>query len=166
MYHPTLEEFKDLKGRGNLVPIYCEIAADLDTPVSAFLKVSRGDYSFLLESVETEEKLGRYSFIGTEPYRVISTAEQDKTDPLELVAEEMAKYRPVPVDGLPDFCGGVVGEIIDNRYAPGFAAYFLPPPDTCEGAECFLNDVAIEIELPGQCHRSHGVAQVVNSWKR
>jgi anthranilate synthase component 1 len=109
MYRPTLEEFRGLKSHGNLVPVYREIAAGAQTPVSAFLKVKRGDYSFLLESVEGGEKAARYSFVGTEPYRVISTKEGDKTNPLQLVAGEIAKYRLASVGGLPDFCGGAVG---------------------------------------------------------
>ena len=60
MYYPSLEEVKRLKGRGNLVPVYREVQADLETPVSAYLKVARPPYSFLLESVEGGERLGRY----------------------------------------------------------------------------------------------------------
>ena len=52
MYYPTLEEVKKRKDEGTLIPVYREIVADLETPVSAFLKISRGGYSFLLESVE------------------------------------------------------------------------------------------------------------------
>jgi anthranilate synthase component I len=77
MYHPTLEELKKLKAPGNLAPVYREINADLETPVSAYLKIARGDYSFLLESVEGGERLARYSFIGTEPAKVISTGGKD-----------------------------------------------------------------------------------------
>ncbi len=109
MYHPTLEEFKVLRNQGKLLPIYREIAAGADTPVSAFLKVKRGGYSFLLESVESGQKAARYSFIGTQPYRVLSTREGDKADPLQLIAEELDKHKAVPVSGLPDFCGGAVG---------------------------------------------------------
>jgi len=109
MYSPTLEEVKKLKKDGNLVPIYREIVADLETPVSAFLKINRGGYSFLLESVEGGERLARYSFIGTEPYRVITTKGKDGVDPLPLVAEELEKYKIVPIGDLPKFCGGAVG---------------------------------------------------------
>jgi anthranilate synthase component 1 len=108
MYYPTLEEFRRLQNSGNLVPVYREIAADAQTPASVFLKVKRGDYSFLLESVKGGEKAAHYSFIGTEPYRVINTSEGDK-NPLQLIAEELAKHKPVAVGGLPDFCGGAVG---------------------------------------------------------
>ena len=69
MYYPSLEEVKHLASKGNLIPVFKEIDADLETPVSAYLKVARGSYSFLLESVEGGENLGRYSMIGTEPYR-------------------------------------------------------------------------------------------------
>jgi anthranilate synthase component 1 len=109
VYHPTLEEFKVLRNQGKLVPVYREVAAGTDTPVSAYLKVNNGGYSFLLESVESIGKVARYSFIGTQPYRVISTREGDKADPLQLIAEELAQHKAVPVSGLPDFCGGAVG---------------------------------------------------------
>ena len=109
MYYPTLEEVKKHERDGNLVPIYREIIADLETPVSAFLKVNRGGYSFLLESVEGGQRLARYSFIGTEPYTVLTTKGEDKTNPLPPVTEELKKYKTVPVSGLPRFCGGAVG---------------------------------------------------------
>ncbi|MFC1963951.1 anthranilate synthase component I [Chloroflexota bacterium] len=109
MYYPTLPEVKKFRGKGNLVPVYREIVADLETPVSAFMKVSQGGYSFLLESVEGGQRLARYSFIGTDPYRVLTTAREEKADPLDLVAEELKKYRVVPVGSLPRFCGGAVG---------------------------------------------------------
>ncbi|MDO8577597.1 MAG: anthranilate synthase component I [Dehalococcoidales bacterium] len=109
MYYPSLEEVKKLKTKGNLVPVYREIVADMETPVSAFLKINRGGYSFLLESVEGGERLARYSFIGTDPYHVVTTRSGDKTDPLTLVSREMEKHRVVEVSGLPKFCGGAVG---------------------------------------------------------
>src|SRR4030042_7036121 len=97
MYYPTLEEVKKLGKDGNLVPVYREIVADLETPVSAFLKINRGGYSFLLESVEGGERLARYSFIGTEPYRVLANGAEDKTNPLPMIAEELNRNRMVPV---------------------------------------------------------------------
>ena len=109
MYYPTLAEVKKLRNKGNLIPVYREIVADLETPVSAFLKINRGGYSFLLESVEGGEQLARYSFIGTEPYRVLTVRGEDRADPLPLIAGELNKYRIVPVAGLPKFCGGAVG---------------------------------------------------------
>src|SRR5260370_30206808 len=65
-------EFEALAAQGyNLIPVLREIAADLETPVSAFLKVARGEYAFLLESVQGGEKWGRYTFLGSEPAMVL-----------------------------------------------------------------------------------------------
>ena len=112
MYRPTLEEAKELAGRGNLLPIYREISTDLDTPVSAYLKVARRPYSFLLESVEGGERLARYSFIGTEPYEVITTGPGQPygaVDPLKPVEEALGRYRVVDVPEVGRFNGGAVG---------------------------------------------------------
>jgi len=109
MYYPELEEVEKLKQQGNLVPVYREMMADLETPVSAYLKIARGKYSFLLESVEGGERLARYSFIGTEPSLVIKTGRENPVDPLTLIEKEFQRYRPVPVACLPRFHGGIVG---------------------------------------------------------
>ena len=112
MYHPSLEEIKAHAGEGSLIPIYRSINADLETPVSAYLKVAKPPYSFLLESVTGGENIGRYSFIGTEPYRVLKTGpgeDNGEVDPLTLVQEEMNRHKLIPVPGLPRFHGGGVG---------------------------------------------------------
>jgi anthranilate synthase component 1 len=109
VYYPKLEEVKKLKEKGNLVPVYREIVADLETPVSAFLKINRSGDSFLLESVEGGQRLARYSFIGTDPYLKLVTNPSDAKDPLPDIAAELEKYRLVAVSGLPRFCGGAVG---------------------------------------------------------
>ncbi len=109
MYHPTLEEVKMRKHEGNIIPIYRDIVADLETPVSAFLKVNRNGYSFLLESVEGGQRLARYSFIGTEPYAVITTDKDNTIDPLTVIEKELSTRTLVSVPGLPRFCGGAVG---------------------------------------------------------
>lgn len=97
-HSPTLEETRALAGagRGNLAPVWREVAADLETPVSAYLKVREGDHSFLLESVEGGERLARYSFIGTNPRRVIRTGpgEEWEGDPLVPLEAELAGPRP------------------------------------------------------------------------
>ena len=107
-YIPSLNDVRRMTGRGNVVPVYREVRADLETPVSAFLKVARGPYSFLLESVEGGERQGRYSFIGTEPYRVYA-GQHEQGDPLDVVQAEMARFQSVEVPGLPRFHGGAVG---------------------------------------------------------
>jgi anthranilate synthase component 1 len=102
--------------------MYWEILADLETPVSAFLKVARGAPSFLLESVEGGERLGRYSFIGTQPrarvelyegraLRIDANGVDDQAcaDPLAIIDEWIASREPVSVGGLPRFQGGAVG---------------------------------------------------------
>ena len=64
MYYPSFKEYLKLTKKGNVIPIYREVNVDLDTPVSALLKIAKGEYSFLLESVEGQEKLARFSFLG------------------------------------------------------------------------------------------------------
>jgi len=123
--YPSLDEVCALAGEGNLVPIYREIMADLETPVTAYLKVAQGPYSFLLESVEGGERLARYSFIGSDPYLVVRLSDGvltathqrgDKqvfpfTDPLEALQGFLTPYTPVRAPGmdLPRFLGGAVG---------------------------------------------------------
>jgi anthranilate synthase component 1 len=126
MYYPTLEEIRQLKKHGNLVPVCRDIQADLETPVSAYLKIARGNYSFLLESVEGGERLARYSFIGTEPSLVLRTENENPVDPLNLVEKEFAQLRPVSVADLPRFHGGMVG-YLSYEVARHFER--LPCPD-------------------------------------
>ena len=126
MFKPSLEEFKQKAKSGNLIPVYKEILADLDTPVSAYMKISGGEYSFLLESVEGGEKWARYCFLGCDPSIVVSTKGRTLTiiengkreqreiksgSPLSAVKEVLARYQPVPSAGLPRFSGGAVGFI-------------------------------------------------------
>ena len=124
MFKPSLEEFKQRAKSGNLIPVYKEILADLDTPVSAYMKISGGEYSFLLESIEGGEKWARYCFLGCDPSVVVSTKGRTLTliengkqeqreiktgSPLSAVKEILARYQPVPSAGLPRFSGGAVG---------------------------------------------------------
>ncbi len=120
---PSLADFLELSRGGNLVPIYREILADTETPVSAFLKTARGEHAFLLESVVGGERWGRYSFLGSEPAAVftsrgttVSLAESGRLvrtftaeDPLAALRDLLASYRAVSVAGLPRFFGGAVG---------------------------------------------------------
>ncbi|HEU4759202.1 MAG TPA: chorismate-binding protein, partial [Dehalococcoidia bacterium] len=115
MYTPSLAEIQALAARGdaNLAPVFRDVAADLETPVSAYLKVAKGDHSFLLESVEGGERLARYSFIGTEPYRILRcgpySGPGEGSDPLREVEAELSRYRLAHPEGLPRFTGGAVG---------------------------------------------------------
>lgn len=113
-YYPSLDEVRQLADQGNMVPVYREINADLETPVSAYLKVARPPYSFLLESVEGGEQVARYSFIGTEPSGVVRTGKgqtNGEVDPLIPVQKVMDAYKLVPIPELGPFNGGMVGYI-------------------------------------------------------
>ena len=124
-YYPTLDEFKQLVKRGNLVPIYRQLFADTLTPVSAFQKVSDTEYAFLLESAAGGEKISRYSILGANPFieftsygKRIEINRGDKKkevvhaeDPLDVLNNEMKSFAPVRVNGLPDFFCCVVGYI-------------------------------------------------------
>jgi anthranilate synthase component 1 len=157
MISPSREEFIEKARQGNLIPVYREILADLETPVSAFLKVTAGGEgvqafgrsgvqgatgadvggpnartperlnAFLLESVAGGERIGRYSFIGGDPFLVVKTKGAEVEirrdgvtqrrkleageDPLSVLKELMAGYRFVKDAELPPFCGGAVGYI-------------------------------------------------------
>ncbi|MBX3180856.1 MAG: anthranilate synthase component I [Candidatus Hydrogenedentes bacterium] len=123
MIHPTLDEFKALARPGALVPVYRVILADLETPVSAYMKIAQGqDHAFLLESVEQAGSLGQYSFIGANPSVVFRAKGTEVTlvrggeaatytaeKPLHELRRIMSAYKPVEVAGLPPFHGGAVG---------------------------------------------------------
>src|SRR5512141_1436103 len=110
MFRPSLDEFKQKAKKGNLIPVYKEILADMETPVSAFRKIDDGRYSFLLESVEGGEKWARYSFLGSKPSIILrsfgnmveiirqgrKTTKSFAADPIDAVKEILSEYRPVP----------------------------------------------------------------------
>src|SRR5436309_6307538 len=137
MDSPTLESFTELAKQGNLIPVTRRILADFETPLSAYHKIRGQGESFLFESVEGGEHLGRYSFVGCNPRAVIrqidnrvEVIESGKVvekfvvsrepagdgsprvrDGLEVVERILKKYRAVPLPGLPRFTGGAVGFI-------------------------------------------------------
>ncbi|MGV7220250.1 MAG: anthranilate synthase component I [Nitrospinales bacterium] len=126
-YKPTLEEFKQKASQGNLIPVYKEIYADLDTPVSAYMKIRDEKHSFLLESVEGGEKWARFCFLGCGPFTVVSSKGKtititkngkDETEsakegstPLAVLKDILSQYKPVEDASLPRFTGGAVGFI-------------------------------------------------------
>ena len=127
MIKPSLQEFIKLSKRNNLIPVYKEFNVDLDTPVSAFLKMKKSDYAFLLESVEGQQKLARYSFLGSDPSLVFRSKGRSieirlphrksvrrfetKDDPLQEIRRLMKDFKAATVAGLPRFYGGLVGFI-------------------------------------------------------
>ena len=127
VYTPTLADFRELAaGPANLIPVYREFAADLETPVSVYLKLmDEMGPSFLLESVEGGEQVGRYSFVGVNPRGMISINGRSITDSresgtetrdladgediLDVLKEELGRFTPAELPGLPRFSGGAVG---------------------------------------------------------
>src|SRR5438477_3026935 len=136
MYSPSLEGFQQLATQGNLIPVTRRLLADFETPLSAYRKLRGQGESFLFESVEGGEHIGRFSFVGFNPRAIIrqigsrvevlqngkviethTTASAPKgegqsvKDGLEVVEQALRKYRAVSVPGLPRFTGGAVGFI-------------------------------------------------------
>jgi anthranilate synthase component 1 len=109
---PSLEEVRALAREHNLVPLRHTFIDDCETPVSAFLKL-RGQNpehpAFLLESAEQGQRVGRWSFIGVRPRKVVRWSLRDGGDPYALARDEVARYQQAPLPGLPPFAGGAVG---------------------------------------------------------
>jgi len=135
---PSFAEFRRLASQGNVVPVYKTIVADLLSPVAAFLKLApvnarhpgggtvrgqKGSYSFLLESVEGGERVGRYTFFGVDPFQVISSrgdrlriargsrAEEASGNIFEFLRQAGSRYHSVTPSGLPPFTAGAVGYV-------------------------------------------------------
>ncbi len=106
---PTLEEARAIEGDHNLVPVTHSFIEDCETPVSAFLKLRGDGPAFLLESAEQGQQVGRYSFIGWRPKRVIRWSLADGGDPYTLAHEAVTEVRQAEIAGLPPFAGGAVG---------------------------------------------------------
>ncbi|MBI2095193.1 MAG: anthranilate synthase component I [Candidatus Omnitrophica bacterium] len=123
-YFPDKKKFLRLAKKGNLIPVYREILADLETPVSAFMKIGDNPYSYLLESVEGGSAIARFSFLGGAPSRVFkskgrtvslwSAREGQRSyrtgrDPFFELEKLLGEFRQVPMPGLGPFSGGAVG---------------------------------------------------------
>src|SRR5919107_1486578 len=106
---PSLDEVRGLARDHSLVPLRHTFIADCETPVSAYLKLRGDGPSFLLESAEQGQQVGRWSFLGFRPRAVIRADRGEHADPYALVDEELARYRIAPLEGLPPFAGGAVG---------------------------------------------------------
>jgi anthranilate synthase component 1 len=106
---PSLEEARLLAGEHNLIPVRHSFIEDCETPVSAFLKLRGDGPAFLLESAEQGQRVGRWSFIGWRPRRVLRWSLKDGGDPYAIAGQAVSEHRQAPVDGLPPFAGGAVG---------------------------------------------------------
>jgi anthranilate synthase component 1 len=169
----SLDEFKELAGRGTFVPVCKEIVADLFTPVSAFLKIAEhADYAFLLESVEGGEHVGRYSFLGKDPFLILrardgrTTVERagevtESDQPfMETLRRLMADFRSPVVPSLPRFTGGAVGYL-----GYGAASWFEPvlgdlgaSPDGTDTAGFMLFDTVLAFD-----HVQHRILIIANA---
>jgi anthranilate synthase component 1 len=167
----SFDEFKELAQRGTFVPVYKEIVADMLTPVSAFLKIAEhSDYAFLLESVEGGEHVGRYSFLGKDPFlilrskngrTVIERAGQTEASDqsfISAVRELMAGFHAPFVPGLPRFTGGAVGYLGYDA-----AAWFEPvrlqaTADSDEEAGFMLFDTVLAFD-----HVRHRILIIANA---
>ena len=163
------EQFKALVAEGyNRIPVVCDVLADLDTPLSVYLKLAEGPYSYLFESVQGGEKWGRYSIIGLpadkiikisgntvlteENGRIVSTETVD--DPLSYVESLQKSFKVAELDGLPRFFGGLVGYFgYDTvRYIEPKLAN-CPNPDTIENPDILLmvsDEVVVFDNLSGR----------------
>jgi anthranilate synthase component I len=140
---PSRSEFKKLAETGNLIPIYTEFVADYETPIAVFEKIDNGIRSFLLESAESNDHVGRYSFLGSDPRiyfeargRQIVIEEngqrrefESEADPLTELQRLMARFRAVDLPGLPPFRGGAVGYIGYDAVRFFEPTVGEPPPD-------------------------------------
>jgi anthranilate synthase component I len=121
---PDRSAFRALAKQGNVIPVFTDLMADFETPVSAYAKLRGTGPAYLLESVEGGENLSRYSFIGCRPRKIFACGPETTEirtpggtpqviatpqDPLTLIEAEMAKHRAVEMPGMPRFMGGAVG---------------------------------------------------------
>ncbi len=141
---PSLEEARRLARSYDVVPLYEEFIGDLETPISAVLRFSGEDTVFLLESAESAERFGRYSFLGFDPKRTLSyrngvytvvdadgVREVPARDPFRGLAQIVGKKSVAPLPNLPAFVGGAVGFFSYDavRYLERLPAELAPPDD-------------------------------------
>ncbi|MFO0806278.1 MAG: anthranilate synthase component I [Gemmataceae bacterium] len=122
-HFPSFEQFAELARTHTVVPVYRRLTGDTLTPVSAFKKIESGEWSFLFESVVGGERIGRYSFLGAEPFKKFEArgnrvrvqhgsgpwVESEAADPLKVLEDMIAEHRAPNLPGLPRFSGGAVG---------------------------------------------------------
>jgi len=123
MLYPDLNKFKELAGKGNVIPVYQELMADMETPLGIYARLAEEKFSFLLESVEGGVNIGQYSFIGSNPLLIFKSFGNQVTidengssetftvedSPVEEFRRQMKKFNAVNIPGIPRFGGGAVG---------------------------------------------------------
>src|SRR5262249_54056115 len=107
---PTLDEIKQLRTQGNVIPVYKSVIADFLTPVSAFLKLEKyQSHAFLLESIEGGERIARYSFLGVDPFLITRYRDGQPSNFIQNLRATMERFKSVKLPNLPPFTGGAVG---------------------------------------------------------
>src|SRR5918995_4324688 len=156
---PSLDETRELAREHTLVPLRHTFIADCETPVSAYLKLRGDGPSFLLESAEQGQRVGRWSFLGFRPRAVIRLGRGEHPDPYVAVAEELARYRIAPLAGLPPFAGGAVGMFGYDLVRTAEPSVGDPNPD-----EAGIPDLALMITdlLVAFDHLRHQVTVLAN----
>ena len=141
------------------MPLRHTFIADCETPVSAYLKLRGGGPSFLLESAEQGQRVGRWSFLGFHPRATIRMSLGDHPDPYAHVAEELGRYRIAPLEGLPPFAGGAVGLFGYDLVRSAEPSVGEPNPD-----ETGIPDLALMITdvLVAFDHLRHEVTVLAN----
>jgi anthranilate synthase component 1 len=165
---PTLDEVRELARDHTLVPLRHTFIDDIETPVSAYLKLRGEGPSFLLESAEQGQRVGRWSFLGVQPRSVMRLQEGDLTvdgekrpfeDPYAAVAQELERYRLAPLDGLPPFAGGAVG-----LFGYDLVRYAEPTVGPPNPDEIGIPDLALMVSdvLLAFDHFTHTVTVIAN----
>ncbi len=156
---PGVDEVRELAREHNLVPLRHTYIADCETPVSAYLKLRGSGPSFLLESAEQGQRVGRWSFLGFRPRATLRMSLGDHPDPYQHVADEVGRYRIAPLAGLPPFAGGAVGLFGYDLVRSAEPSVGPPNPD-----EVGLPDLALMITdvLVAFDHLRHEVTILAN----
>ncbi len=186
---PDFTAFQQLCTQGNLVPVWAEIAADYETPLSAYQKIRDGQCSFLFESAELTQHSGRYSLLGSAPRALVTarngTVEIDErgqkrtltevSDPLRVLEDLMQSYRPAS-RALPVFHGGAVGYLAYDMVRHFEPTLPPPPPDQLGLPDMvfFITDVVLifdhrtrRLSIVANVHRDeHGSAEAAYDWAR
>lgn len=177
---PSFDDFRRLAGEGNVVPVYRPVLADLLSPVAAFLKlapqdghsVSKTPHSFLLESVEGGERIGRYTFFGVDPFQVVTSRGRAiqinrrgrrlaETGSIFDCLRELGRgYHPVKISGLPPFSAGAVGYLSHEavRLIENLPPRVEPDVDLDDAAFMYFSDLAAFDHVQ---HRLYLIANVL-----
>jgi anthranilate synthase component I len=157
---PDLDTFLELCRPGRAVPVRVEIEADTETPVSAFLKIARGErHAFLLESVEGRERSARFSFLGAGPKSVLTWRLGDAGDPIDRVQRDLQSHQAVRVEGTPRFSGGLVGWLSYDAVKLFEPRVPISRPDELGFPDACFMDFDLVVAFDGRRHSMHVIAE-------